>query len=173
MGKILKKDFFERRVLEVAPDLLGKYLVAKSEGQTLKKFMITEVEAYDGVKDLACHASKGKTKRTKIMFGQAGVFYVYLVYGMYFMLNVVTDKKDYPSAVLIRGIENFKGPGKLTKALGIDKSLNGKEASISSGFWFEDNGNFLLPGKIKKTPRIGVDYAGPVWSEKPYRFLIE
>jgi DNA-3-methyladenine glycosylase len=171
MKKILTKKFFERPVLVVAEDILGKYLVRNIGGKDVA-FMITEVEAYDGYKDKACHASRGRTERTETMFGSAGVFYIYLVYGMYEMLNIVTGPKDYPAAVLIRGVEGVNGPGRLTKRLKIKRKLNGEKAIRKSGLWIEDRGEEIPKKRIKKTPRIGVNYAGPVWSRKHYRFVL-
>ncbi len=171
MKKVLQKKFFERPVLEVAEDIIGKFLVRKV-GSKEEAFMITEVEAYDGCEDKACHASRGRTERTEIMFGPAGVFYIYLVYGMYDMLNVVTGPKDYPAAVLIRGIEGVNGPGRLTKQLKITKAQNAEKAVPQIGLWFEDRGVKGCKKKIKRKPRIGVNYAGSVWSQKPYRFIL-
>lgn len=171
MKKLLTKQFFSNSALSVAKNLIGKYLVRKLNGKE-KAYMITEVEAYVGPHDKASHASRGKTKRTEVMFGQAGIFYVYLIYGMYWMLNVVTDKADYPSAVLIREIEGYEGPGKLTKALKINKTLNGKEAAPQNGLWFEDRGVRIPKRRIKRTPRIGVSYAKE-WAPKPYRFVLK
>lgn len=157
-------------MLTVAPKLLGKFLVRRFRGKE-QAFQITEVEAYDGPRDLACHGSRGITARTKVMFEAGGIWYVYLVYGLHFMLNIVTGKKGYPAAVLIRGLQNISGPGKLTSLLHINKNLNGKKAIQSNGLWIEDRGVKIKAGQIKKTPRVGVLYAGPVWSKKPYRFL--
>ena len=137
----LQHDFFIRDVLEVAPELLGKNLVRKVDDQ-IKKYLITEVEAYRGEKDLACHASKGRTPRTEIMYHNGGLVYVYLIYGMYWMLNVVTSVNDVPQAVLIRGIKGFEGPGKLTKKLDIDKSFYGEDLINSDRIWIESNENF-------------------------------
>ena len=123
----LEKQFFLQDVLEVAPNLLGKNLVRRFEDGTIKKYKITETEAYRGEEDLACHCSKGKTSRTSIMYEDAGKIYVYLIYGMYWMLNLVCYKEEEPQAVLIRGIEGFDGPGKLTKELQINKQFNGKK----------------------------------------------
>ena len=180
MQKLLSKKFFERSAVEVAENLIGKYLVSKKYG----KFLITETEAYEGPDDLASHASKGRTKRTEVMFGEAGVFYVYLVYGMYYMLNVVCGKKGHPAAVLIRGVvpleaaemvfpasNGIDGPGKVTKFLNMGKELNDKKAAPETGLWFEDSGLMITKTKIKKTPRVGVTYAGPVWSNKLWRFV--
>lgn len=168
MNKILDQSFFNRPTLVVAENLIGKFLVNKDN----KRILITEVEAYDGPEDLACHASKGKTPRTEIMFDRAGHFYVYLCYGMHWMLNIVTGPKGYPAAILIRGAKEISGPARLTKFLQIDKSLNKKIAHPDSGLWFEDSNIKISPKKIQKTPRIGVDYAGPVWSKKKYRFVL-
>src|SRR3989344_155430 len=172
MKKVLGKTFFEKTTLEVAQNLLGKYLIKKS-GDKEVALVVNEIEVYDGVKDLASHASRGRTKRTEAMFGEAGRFYIYLVYGIYNMLNIVTDKKGYPAAILIRGAGELKGPGKLTKYLKIDKSLNNKKAVKNSGLWFEDRGVKIKKNQIKRAPRIGVSYAGPVWSRKLYRFMLK
>ena len=163
-------EFFERDTLIVARELLGKYLVRRTRGKEIS-VMITEVEAYDGFEDKASHAHKGETARNKPMFGEAGVWYVYLVYGMYEMLNIVTGKKGYPAAVLIRGVEGVVGPGRLTKFLQITRSLNNKRAIPESGLWIEDWGAVIVDNMIKKTPRIGVGYAG-VWAKKKYRFVM-
>ncbi|MEX0672442.1 MAG: DNA-3-methyladenine glycosylase [Candidatus Paceibacterota bacterium] len=169
MSTILSKEWFQRPVLKVAPELLGQYLVlAREDG--VERYCITEVEAYDGQNDLACHASKGRTARTEVMYREGGVFYVYLVYGMYHMLNIVTGERGYPSAVLIRGVEGFNGPGKLTRDLGIDRSIHGLPSIPDTGVWFEDSGIIIPENKIEKTPRIGVAYAGD-WADKPYRFV--
>lgn len=172
MKKVLTKKFFERKSPEVAKDLIGKYLVRKIGDKEIA-IMITETEAYNGTCDKACHASKGRTKRTEPLFGEAGIFYVYLIYGFYYLLNVVCDEKDVASAVLIRGLSEVSGPGRLTKHLSIDKTFLGKEAKLQNNLWFEDRGEKINPKQIKKTPRIGVDYSGPVWSKKLYRFLLE
>ena len=168
----LSRDFFIRDVLEVAPDLLGKVLVRKFENGDIFKFKITEVEAYRGKEDLACHASKGRTPRTEIMYHEGGHVYVYLIYGMYWMLNFVTSINDVPQAALIRGIEKFDGPGKLTKKLNIDKSFYGEDLVTSDRLWIESEINSGKI-KIKKTPRIGIDYAGEIYKNKPWRFIID
>lgn len=168
----LAKSFFIRPTLHVAKDLLGKYLV-RQLGSKKIALMITEVEAYAGLNDKACHASCGKTERNKVMFEEGGRWYVYFTYGMHWMLNIVTGSKDYPAAVLIRGTDNIVGPARLTKYLKIDKKLNASLADIKSGLWIEDRGYKVKLSEIKKTPRIGVDYAGPVWAKKPWRFYIQ
>ena len=176
MRIILEPKFFDRLALKVGRALLGKYLVRVSGGKEIA-LPIMEVEVYDGFADRASHAYRGKTTRNQVMFGDAGHLYVYFVYGMYWMLNVVVGKKNYPAAILIRSVGDFKGPGKLTKELQIDKKLNGKIAEPASGLWFEDRGFRFRRGKkiwhIKKLPRVGVHYAGPEWSKKLYRFLLE
>ena len=202
MQKILAKSFFEKPTVEVAKNLLGKFLV-RSFGKAQDKkmvVMIIEVEAYDGFKDRASHAHRGKTARNAVMFGEAGVWYVYFTYGMHWMLNVVTGQKDYPAAVLIRGIAGvndgrhlhqqnvMNGPGKLTKFLKIDKKLNGKEANRKSGLWIEDrriypdsHGRIRIAGAkggsalfvCRKSSRVGVNYAGKYWASRRYRFYLE
>jgi DNA-3-methyladenine glycosylase len=171
MPGILSREFFERPVLEVAKGLIGASLVRRiPDGDTISA-MLTEVEAYDGPLDLASHAAKGRTPRTEVMFGPAGVFYVYLIYGMHWMLNVVTGEPGYPAAVLIRGTANIRGPGRITARLGIDQSLNGKPAKKSSGLWFENRSIEIPDERIEATPRIGVEYSGD-WSRVPYRFVL-
>lgn len=139
--------------------------------------MITEVEAYDGPKDLASHASRGKTERTKIMFGEAGHFYAYFTYGMHWLVNIVTGPENYPAAVLLRAGrttdgKNITGPARLTKYLKINGKLNGKTANKKTGLWFEDRGVKIKPPQIVAGKRIGVDYAGK-WAKKLYNFKIE
>lgn len=179
MGKILTKKFFERSAIIVAEELIGKFLVTKNH-----KYLITETEAYEGKDDLASHASRGKTKRNGVMFGEAGKFYVYLVYGMHYMLNVVTGEVGHPGAVLIRGIvpseaaeiafpasDGINGPGKITKILNIDTKFNEQRACREIGLWLEDNSQKIPKKLIKKAPRVGVTYAGPSWSNKLWRFV--
>ena len=167
----INNSFFQRDVLDVAPNLLGKKLVRKA-ANTTTSYLITEVEAYRGEEDLACHASKGRTARTEIMYHEGGHIYMYLIYGMYWMLNFVTDLKDTPQAVLIRGIEGFDGPGKLTKNLLIDKSFYGEDLISSNRLWIE-NSQISKDFKIKTTPRIGIDYAGDTYKNKLWRFVLE
>ena len=163
----LKRDFFTRDVLTVAPELLGKMLVFKAEENFLR-YRITETEAYRGVEDLACHACKGRTARTEAMFHTGGVLYVYLIYGMYWMLNVVTGCENDPQAVLIRGLEGLYGPGRLTRALQINKSFYDEDLTVSSRIWIEDDGFNPL---CQTGTRIGVDYAGE-WKDKLWRFFV-
>ena len=170
-GQILEQSFFARPSLTVARELIGKFLVRRFEGEILSA-IITETEAYIGPHDKACHASRGRTDRTAVMFGPAGFWYVYFIYGMHWMLNVVTDKDEYAAAVLFRGAGDWTGPGRLTRAMAIDRRLNEKPANETSGLWIEDRGVVVPRRKIKRTPRIGVAYAGD-WAHKPYRFVLE
>lgn len=169
--KLIPQNFFNKKTLRVAQDLIGQYLVRRLNGKIIRQ-KITETEAYVGPHDLACHSARGKTERNKIMFCEAGTVYVYFTYGMHWMLNIVTEEKDFPSAVLIRATENVSGPARLTKALKIDKGLNGKKLGKKSGLWIEA-GEKIPPRKITKTKRIGVDYAKEGWAEKPYRFVLK
>ena len=182
--RVLTKTFFNRSAPLVARELIGKFLVRKM-GRREVALMIVETEAYGGSRDLASHARSGKTKRNFPMFEEAGTIYVYFTYGMHWMLNIVTGKKEEPAAVLIRGVvllsntnlstsdvdRLVSGPGRLTKALRIDKKLNTKKLRKSSGLWVEDRGVKIGKSEIKKTPRIGVFYAGE-WAKKPYRFVL-
>jgi len=169
--QVLPQKFFNRPTLRVARDLLGKYIVRKWRGREIA-LMITEVEAYDGPLDLASHASRGRTPRTTIMFGEAGRFYIYFTYGMHWLVNIVTGEKEYPAAVLLRGGTGVKGPARLTKFLKIDGTLNGKVAAKATGLWLEDRGIKIPRTKIKANKRVGVDYAGPIWSMKEYNLQI-
>lgn len=164
---MLSREFYERKTLLVAKELLGKFLVHGGIAG-----MITETEAYHGPHDLASHASRGRTPRTSIMFGPAGQAYIYLIYGMYYCLNVVTEKEEYPAAVLIRGVEGITGPGRLTRHFKIDKSLNGIDMTHSKRLYIEDQGIIIKPRDILRTPRIGVDYAGE-YKDKKWRFVIK
>jgi DNA-3-methyladenine glycosylase len=163
----LSKDFYTRDVLIVAPDLIGKELVVRSGNNSYSRYIITEVEAYRGTEDKACHAFKGRTRRTEVMFHEGGKLYVYFVYGMYWMLNIVTGKTDDPQAVLIRGTDKYKGPGILSREIGIDKSFYGEDLATSDRIWIEEKGKIL---RVQTGKRIGIDYAGEVWKNKPWRY---
>lgn len=165
----LKREFYVRDVLDVAPDLIGKNLVIRNSEGTYGKYLINEVEAYRGEEDLACHAAKGRTARTEVLYHQGGRLYVYFIYGMYWMLNIVTEKENVPQAVLIRGAGKFNGPGKLTRALGIDRSFYGEDLTTSDKIWLEDPGEKF---QVKTSFRIGVDYSGDYWKTRPWRFYI-
>jgi len=174
MARVLKaKSLQHRRTVALARGLIGKILVRRRPDGTVVRHRITEVEAYDGENDLACHASRGRTKRTVVMYRPGGVWYVYLCYGVHEMLNLVTGPVDYPAAVLIRGVEGISGPGRLTKRLQVGRQLNSAAAAKASGLWLEDD-SFKVPrGALKISTRIGVDYAGPVWARKPWRFWMK
>ncbi len=170
MNSRLNHSFYRRDVLEVAPQLLGKTLVRRFPDGNSLRVTITEVEAYKGTDDLGCHASRGMTQRNRVMFDNGGLVYVYLIYGMYWMLNVVTSTHSEPQAVLIRGVTGAEGPGKLTRLLKIDGSFYGEDLVESNRIWIEDNG---IKADYITTPRIGIDYAGPYWSKVPWRFVLK
>lgn len=150
--------------------MIGKCLIREYEDGTRRVWPITETEAYIGAHDLACHGRFGETPRTAVMFGPAGQWYVYFIYGMYWMLNVVTNKPGHPAAVLIRGAGPANGPGKLTKQLGITRVENGLPADPASKLWIADEGLRVPKKELVRTPRIGVDYSG-AWKNKLYRFV--
>jgi DNA-3-methyladenine glycosylase len=182
----IPRSFYEQNTLDVARQLLGKYLVREhSDGLAIGR--IVETEAYIGPDDKACHASRGRTPRTEVMFGQAGHAYVYLIYGFHYMLNIVTEAIDLPAAVLVRAVEPSEGialmqsrrgtqqlrglasgPGKLCQAFAIDRKLNGGDL-CGDVIYLEDRGE-PVP-KVMTTARIGVEYAGK-WKRKPWRFLV-
>jgi DNA-3-methyladenine glycosylase len=166
--KALDLQFFDRDAKVVARELIGCGLVCRRDDR-LFKHKITETEAYVGPHDLACHSSKGRTKRTEAMFGPPGTLYIYLIYGLHWMLNVVTGPIGYPAAVLIRGVETLAGPARLTKSLGITGAINGLAANETTGIWFA--GSKEERARVLRTVRIGVEYAGRVWSAKKYRFV--
>ena len=169
--RILTAAFFDRTALKVARDLIGRRLHWRAGDQCHSR-IITETEAYTGPHDLASHASKSRTKRNEALFGLPGTFYVYFVYGLHWMLNVVTGPIDYPAGVLIRSLEGVVGPARVTKALGITGELNAQPARPSSGLWFSE-GRRQPSNQIIRSARVGVDYAGAVWSMKPYRFSLK
>jgi len=172
--EVLPPSYFSRPTLVVARSLVGKYLI-RENGKGAIAGKIIEVEAYIGAKDKACHASRGRTARTEVLFGPPGMAYVYLIYGMYDMLNVVTERPEFPAAVLIRAIEVdgrlIDGPGKLCRALEIDRSLHRLDLTQGRSLWFEDRGSRVSSKHVGTFPRIGVNYAG-VWAKKPWRFRL-
>ena len=173
MPRVIKPAELQKRgTVALARWLLGKALV-RTIGDAREAYLITEVEAYDGERDWACHASKGRTKRTEVMYQTGGAWYVYLCYGVHEMLNLVTGPADYPAAVLIRGVSGIAGPGRLTKHLQIDRQLNGRPAHPKTGLHLEDLGLEVPRRRIKAGPRVGVDYAGPIWAGKPWRFQFD
>lgn len=167
----LTAEFFARDAEQVAEDLIGTVLV-REDGGLREAAMILETEAYVGPHDLACHAAKGRTPRTEAMFGPPGHWYVYFVYGMHWMLNIVTGTEGYPSAVLIRGVAGTNGPGRTAKRFGVNRELYGQLADTQTGLWIESRTHPLEKQRILRTPRIGVDYAGE-WALKPLRFVLK
>jgi len=166
----LDYNFFNRDVLIVAPELIGKILVRKFDDGFEHRLRITETEAYRGVEDKACHASKGNTLRTEPMFMDAGTVYIYLIYGMYWMLNFVCSGVNDPQAVLIRAAGEYSGPGKLTKALKIDKSFNKMSLFDNKYLWIEDDG---FVSDYFCSTRVGIDYAGEPWVSKLWNYKIK
>jgi DNA-3-methyladenine glycosylase len=168
----LKRNFFLQPTVKVAQELLGKFLVHKG-----KRGKIVETEAYLGVKDKACHSCGGrKTGRTKIMFEEGGKAYPYFVYGVHWLFNITTGRKNVPEAVLIRAldIKNTDGPAKLSKFMKIDRSVYGKDlCKAGSSIYVLDSGGVVKKSDILTTPRIGVDYAGPYWSKKKLRYILK
>jgi DNA-3-methyladenine glycosylase len=174
----LPRSFYARPTLEVAPDLLGLWLVHQGpSGRQAGR--IVEVEAYVGAEDLACHASRGRTARTTVMFGPAGHAYVYFIYGMHFCFNVVTDAENIGAAVLVRALEpgegvdgRVDGPGRLCRSLGIDRRHNGLDLTdeAAGDLWIERRQG-RPAGGIATSPRIGVKYAGE-WADRPWRFYL-
>jgi DNA-3-methyladenine glycosylase len=163
----LNADFYSQNSIILAPKILGK-LLCRNLGGEIIKFRIIETESYFGEEDTACHAHKGKTERTKIMYEHGGLVYIYLCYGIHYMFNIVTGMKNSPEAVLIRGIEGASGPGKLTKKLKIDKNLNGENLANSNQIWLEDDGT---KNDFKATKRIGIGYASEEYKNKLWRFV--
>ena len=174
--KKLDRPFYDRDTVIVAKELLGKYLVHVADGvERIGK--IVEVEAYLGPHDLAAHSAKGLTERTKIMFGPPGHAYVYMIYGMYHCMNVVTEREGHASAVLLRAIEPVKnvdgrtqGPGLLCRAMHIDKNLNGHDL-VSDDFYIAAPPE-CKPLAVARRPRVGVDYARH-WARRLLRFYIK
>ncbi len=173
----LSLAFYERPALIVARQLIGKTLVHQGDGGR-RAGRIVETEAYVGKHDLACHASKGRTRRTEVLFGPPGRAYVYFIYGMYHCFNVVTEAEDVAAAVLVRALEpvagippgqSTDGPGKLCRALRITLAQN-REDLCGKRLFIED-GPPVTGSLVRRGPRIGVDYAGP-WARKPYRFWV-
>ena len=161
------------RTVAFARSLLGRHLVRRFTDGRIEARMIVETEAYNGERDLACHARAGRTARTDVLYQPGGIWYVYLCYGIHEMLNLVVGPEGWPAAILIRGVEGARGPGRVTKALGINRTLNRARVAESSGLWIEDRGVRVPSAIVSATPRIGVDYAGPIWSAKLWRFTFD
>jgi DNA-3-methyladenine glycosylase len=195
---LLKRCFYvSSDVVTIARELLGKYLFSKVDG-IITGGIITETEAYAGVEDKASHAWNGRrTERTEVMYAEGGTAYIYLCYGVHSLFNVVTNRKDIPHAILVRGIRPVEGietilkrlgkvnyaegltsgPGKVTKALGIHFSQSGTDLTVkpmdpgTKGIWIEDRKFEHSEYRLEVTPRIGVDYAGKD-AMLPYRFVL-
>jgi DNA-3-methyladenine glycosylase len=173
------RDIFNRPTLTVAPNLLGKFIVRRHKGRQWAA-MITEIEAYKGPRDAAAHTYGGRrTARVEPLYADGGTAYVYLIYGMHWMLNFSTVGADVPEGVLIRGVlpedsaKAILGPGRVCKYLAIDKSLSGVDAIGAKHLWLEDRGIVVPKGRITRGPRVGIDYAGPYWAARPWRFSID
>ncbi|RKE03311.1 DNA-3-methyladenine glycosylase [Marinifilum flexuosum] len=166
----LEKEFFTRDIRLVAEELIGKLIVYKKTDGKIEKSRITEIEMYIGEEDLACHAAKGRTARTEVMYAEGGLVYVYLIYGMYWLFNIVTGPKDQAQAILIRGIENINGPGRVGRTLNLDKTYYGEDLTLSERLWIEDDG---YKCSFTRHPRINIDYAGEIWKNKPFRYLMK
>jgi DNA-3-methyladenine glycosylase len=176
----LGRSFYEQPTLKVARDLLGKYIVRQAGSKKLTGKII-ETEAYIGPQDKASHAYGGKvTPRNRVEYLAGGHIYIYLVYGMYWQLNITTGQAGKPECVLIRALEVpgesqevASGPGKLCRYLQLDKSFYGEDVTGSKIIWIEDRGETIKPAQLERTPRIGIDYAGPYWSQKKWRFVFK
>ena len=160
----LDYDFFHRHALEVAPELVGKLLIYN--GQQLR---ISETEAYCGVADTACHAHKGRTQRTEVLYADAGTVYIYLCYGIHWLMNVITGDIDDPQGVLIRACVDAEGPGKLTKKLGITGAMNRENAVTSEKLWIGDDG---FRCEIASDKRVGIGYASQEDQDRLWRFKL-
>ena len=169
MAKKLGYEFYHRPCLVVAEALVGKILVRQLEDGTQLRLRITETEGYCGESDTACHAHKGRTKRTDVMYMDAGTIYVYLCYGMHWMLNIVTGETDEPEAVLIRACLEKNGPGKLTKALQITGNLN-RGSILGDELWVEDDG---FACQVVTDKRVGIGYASQEDQNRLWRFKME
>ncbi|MCL2376412.1 MAG: DNA-3-methyladenine glycosylase [Defluviitaleaceae bacterium] len=162
----LPLEFYKQPAVQLAPLLLGKMLCRKI-GDDIMRLAITETEAYAGESDTACHARRGKTPRTAVMYEVGGIAYVYLCYGIHHLLNVVAADAEQPEAVLIRGLDGISGPGRLTKALQIDMAFNREDFINSDRLWLEDGPQ--MP--YTTTPRIGIDYASEEDKARLWRFI--
>ena len=163
--KRLSYDFFHRHALDVAPDLVGKLLIHGD-----RYLRISETEAYCGATDTACHAHKGRTKRTEVLYADAGTIYIYLCYGMHWLMNVITGDIDDPQGVLIRACVDAEGPGKLTKKLGITGALNRGSVVDSTELWIADDG---FRCSVRTDKRVGISYANQEDQDKPWRFILD
>lgn len=186
----LPESFYARDTVEVARDLIGKALVRRDGNQVISGIII-ETEAYRGEEDLACHCRAGRTPRTEIMYGPAGRAYVYLIYGMYWLLNIVTEGEGDPGAVLIRAIDPTRGleiiakrrigqprknwtngPGKLSLAMNIQGDLNGSNVCSANGALYITEGDVISPSDIQASARVGLEAVPEPWRSKPWRFMV-
>lgn len=165
----LTRNFYQNDAVTVARMLLGKTIVRKFEDGTISRYIITETEAYLGEEDKACHASKGRTKRNSIMYAEGGKIYVYLIYGIHWMLNVVTGPENNPQAVLICGLNFVSGSGRAGRELKIDSSFYGEDLLHSERIWIEDAPEIK---HFNAAVRKGVEYAGEEWKSKLWRFIL-
>ena len=178
----LGREDFNRPTLHVARDLLGKVIAVRAGGGRVRRGMIVETEAYRGPRDLASHAAGGRrTRRVEPLYGEGGTVYVYLVYGIHWLLNFATAGAGLPEGVLIRGVladpdgdsRLVSGPGRVTQRLGIDRRHDGDDVAVSKRIWVEDRGARVSNRQIGRGPRVGVDYAGPYWAARPWRLWIK
>lgn len=170
-GELPDPSFFEAPALPLCRRLLGMELCRRRAKGEVVRLPIIEVEAYDGFQDRASHAHRGRTARNAAMFDRGGRWYVYLCYGVHWLMNLTAGPEGHPAAILIRGAGSIQGPGRLTKALGVDGSFDGKPVTPETGLWLEQQGVVVSARSICKTPRVGIDSAGPVWAKKPWRFV--
>lgn len=167
----LEEAFYRQDVLHVAPQLVGKLICRRLEDGSVLRGRIMEAEAYRGAEDLACHARHGKTDRCAPLYEAGGISYVYLIYGLHWLFNVVTGEKDVPQAALLRALAlPLDGPAKWTKAFFVTKRQNGLDLIHGQEMWLEDDG---FRPSIKTLPRVGIDYAASPWKEIPWRFADE
>ena len=166
---ILSYGFFHRPCLEVARTLVGKCLVRRLPDGSIMRLRISETEAYCGEADTACHAHKGRTKRTEVLYADAGTIYVYLCYGIHWLLNIVTGEEEDPQAVLIRACVDAPGPGRLTKALSITGALNRKSVLTGEELWIEDDG---FACGVTTDKRVGIGYASQEDQDRLWRFIM-
>lgn len=166
----LDAAFFHRDCLDVAPDLVGKWLFRRLSDGTILKVRIAETEAYRGEEDKACHASKGRTPRSEMLYRESGTIYVYLCYGMHWLMNVVTGETNEPQGVLFRAGVGYPGPARLTKYLQVDKSFNGDSFITCPDLWIAEDGSTVT---THTDTRVGVEYAGEYWKSRPWRWVLD
>ena len=169
MKKIDNISFFAKDTISLAKSLIGKWIFSNVNGETVKA-QISEVEAYLGIEDSACHTYKGKrTNRTEPMWKQGGTIYIYLCYGLHNLFNIVSGKEGVPEAVLIRAVIGANGPAKLTKLLNINRSLNGEMITNNSQIGIYDDGKIY---HFEAKPRVGIDYALKKDKEALLRYVL-